>query len=437
MKKGLITLVCSVLMLSVLGQKNPFKPNGANHFKDGVTTNWIPGSYTEYSYNSGNQMYTPISKHILEYEGYQLKSDLLLDANGGQALTRTDYEYFNDGGSMQTLFDVSGFVVSPISRQKFKENLSGGLEDYYMYWMYDQGTQEWVIEDYDSAISINSSGEFLGHELFSLDGGIVTKTEYSELVRNGNSAVWTFYEDDGNGTFSPYQVYEIEYINNLPTKFVTDDGSGSITRLTIPVWNDVLTFAPKEFIVESSTNGGQSYEFVYREVVEIAPNEKVESSVYQWNGMDWDLENKSTTRFNPLNGVYLSSIYWNSFDGVSGDSLISTVDTQGRIMEEISVQFDDINEYILGKKVYAEHSLDVTEQEPWPEELAVFPNPTQGEIKVLNAGTQKFSLTDITGKTWPVSVSSNGTIDLSVFPSGVYFLRDSKGRSARVVKLEE
>lgn len=437
MKKGLCTLACAVLMMSAMAQKNPFKPNGANHFKDGVSTNWIPGSYTEFSYDSGNQTYTLISKHILDYEGYQLKSDMLLDANGAQALTRTDYEYYNDGGQMATVFDVSGFAEWPLNRNKFKEEISGGFDGYSMYWTYDQGSQAWVIDNYDSTYALNASGSFLGHENYGLFNGDIIKTEYSELVKTGNSATWTFYEFDGAGNFDASFVYQIEYVNGIPTYFVIDEGSGTFIRLTISAWNNVLTFAPKDYNVSISTDGGQTFEFESRETVEIWPNEKIEMRGFVWNGNGWDLETQSITRLNPLNGVYLSTINWDSSQDIYGDSLKSTVDGQGRILEEVEVQFFNDDQDILGKKIYAEHSLDLIEHRKGGQELNVYPNPTQGELQILHAGAQGFSLTDITGKVWPIRASPNGKIDLSPFPGGVYFIRDGEGRSTKIIKLEE
>ena len=69
-------------------------------------------------------------------------------------------------------------------------------------------------------------------------------------------------------------------------------------------------------------------------------------------------------------------------------------------------------------------------------QLKVFPNPTMGFIQIADQLERHlpYTLTDIYGQQVLTGMQTNGQkIDLSVFPSGVYFLQ--LGNSASLLKL--
>ncbi|MEM9674182.1 MAG: carbohydrate-binding protein [Bacteroidota bacterium] len=67
--------------------------------------------------------------------------------------------------------------------------------------------------------------------------------------------------------------------------------------------------------------------------------------------------------------------------------------------------------------------------------IRVYPNPANGLFKVKVAPETRITVTDIAGRVViPESVPSDATIDLTSYPKGVYMLRTSEGKTARLIR---
>ena len=69
-----------------------------------------------------------------------------------------------------------------------------------------------------------------------------------------------------------------------------------------------------------------------------------------------------------------------------------------------------------------EINVIITSTEKIAKSLYLYPNPAKDFVRVENAGTFKYIVTDITGKT-RLSGMSNGQIQLNGLNSGTYFVR--------------
>jgi hypothetical protein len=71
---------------------------------------------------------------------------------------------------------------------------------------------------------------------------------------------------------------------------------------------------------------------------------------------------------------------------------------------------------------------------PGMDSLTMYPNPVKDNIILSKTtATMKISVSDIAGKEWLVTVHQN-EVDVSMLPSGVYFLHVQNGRSVVVNK---
>jgi hypothetical protein len=68
--------------------------------------------------------------------------------------------------------------------------------------------------------------------------------------------------------------------------------------------------------------------------------------------------------------------------------------------------------------------------------LSVFPNPSNGLFNIFgvdDSDTESYTLMNSVGQTVSIKVQNDGQVDMSVYPSGVYYLRVSS--SGHVIKL--
>jgi hypothetical protein len=120
-------------------------------------------------------------------------------------------------------------------------------------------------------------------------------------------------------------------------------------------------------------------------------------------------ENSVTIPFDLPNGIY----YWT----VSGSGLC---DTSGESTTgSFSVNWVSVDE-LAAEKFYA------------------FPNPTQGQLTIVNSGEQlSWNLSDELGRvvlSGSLAAKTSGTIDMRGLANGVYILSDMNGKRTRVVK---
>ncbi len=70
--------------------------------------------------------------------------------------------------------------------------------------------------------------------------------------------------------------------------------------------------------------------------------------------------------------------------------------------------------------------------------VSVFPNPSKGVFNIVNVADvekEQFVVINNIGQSIPITVSSNGQVDMSYFPSGIYYLRmATSGQVAKLVK---
>ncbi|MFT5336588.1 MAG: hypothetical protein ACI9YL_000584 [Luteibaculaceae bacterium] len=427
MKIILLTLVASLIVLPSLGQKNPFKPKGSSHYKDGVSLNWIPSGYVDYWFDDQSQEYIFEARHELKYDGYKLIEDRQYYENGDE-WALFEYVHKMDGSFQRTGILIENGIHIPMERFRYFPGFLEGFDEFYIEYEFQPGPG-WEIDYGDSIVSIQENGKFLGHEEYEIFNIGNLKTVYSEISFTATDTLWNWYEWNG-GVYDLTDAYKVSYLNGKPYTFTVDE-AGEIIRIKILNWLEEGSFTMGHSEMERSTDGGITFESISKIDQEGIRNDYGISKEYNWEMGQWVLMSKNETHYNSLSGEMLSGTNWyqGSFD--YGDTTIQTFDGQGRVVEELYLGYYQNELSINGKRVYFDHVSDISSSNNFKIEL--FPNPAKERIQ-LSENARILGVINHLGQAFNVPKFDYRTLDVSSLKAGIYSVVINSGQHLRFIK---
>ena len=268
------------------------------------------------------------------------------------------------------------------------------------------------------------------------------------------------------------------WIEESKTEFVTNS-DGQWSMIIDYVWNgmDWVEYEKNEFTYYQEINDVMiiKYKSVDKDWVKYS---KIHSksdkdvnretrSYYEWNGADWEGTDKYESWYDANGNEIIYIFYkWNGKDW--------EYETREEIKYNLSFSRTDLilplyikysNNMIIDEKFYRWDSnikdlvLNYVSTYYWSEwvdvpknleitkgisSLVVYPNPTNGELRIMNykSGIENVEIYDISGKKvlspipspkWRGVSEGWGEVDISHLPKGIYFLK-AGGETVKVIK---
>ena len=258
---------------------------------------------------------------------------------------------------------------------------------------------------------------------------------------------------------------------------MTNNGTGTMTNLPIPVNITIPEGQTYAFYIMSTNGGGLNYTDGTHNSVVLAAN--ADFKIYEGTGKNGDFGTSyAAKRFNGnihyMPGVLLSVEYqyFNGFvDGRynelswasatetesnyfeierSPDAInfekVATVAASGYSRVETNYTYKDLRFYqrsyyrlkLVDNAGGFKYSDVITVDGPTVDIVTVFPNPTINEINVISPYATDFRIVDIFGRVAESFHAESGAtyiIDIEDYPAGVYYLADEAlGKKVKIVK---
>ena len=132
----------------------------------------------------------------------------------------------------------------------------------------------------------------------------------------------------------------------------------------------------------------------------------------------------------PTNSVYISPTELKTLDELVPQTGVGNLPDIGAI-DQSNVWTPGID-WVPEENFDIVNALTLTNQTVFKEEIFVYPNPTNGIVKISSENNVEYRVFDVNGIT--ISRGYGNTIDLSSFANGVYFLKVKK-QNSRVISI--
>jgi Secretion system C-terminal sorting domain len=366
---------------------------------------------------------------------YYCRPDTVYYYNADQSLSTSTLYFYNSHGDLDSSEIYLHNVL--IAKDVYFRNADFRLDSSYSYSVYQGNFMVSRIKTYKYDV-LNRMTEYA---LFAIDAG----TTNIELKLQEKDVIT--YNQDGHLSESNRALYSKDTIYSSYAKLFEYDNIGRLSLFDYASFSHGLAsfrwkmnyfyvgnsdrvlhtmahdFDPltNQFIPFYRTN------FTY---VANADSNTTISVMELFQDQTWKFDGRDTKSENP-DGVKLSSLLELYSESLSkwyhGISQYYTFDAFGRYKYADDFSCGDYR----GRTVFNYRAVSgVTQGALPPPRIVVFPNPAQGVLHIAGSDATPIRLLDVvnaSGKQFPVSNDAVGSLDISQFPSGAYFLRIEVG----------
>ncbi|MFT5336945.1 MAG: hypothetical protein ACI9YL_000947 [Luteibaculaceae bacterium] len=397
--------------------------------KNGYSESWVPKTYDYYNFNSSDSIFYDPIKFDVTYHKARVHTLVEFDENDNP-IERLVFTYDSNGTITEEEFslEVNGIEQAQI-KEVYRDIWFADLpyqqfyKFFYKEWKKDSASDSLLLRRNDTAIFYPENGRFQAVEFYGLQMPTINRVlkgrKWIKWDGNRGELIGVSYLFNGDSTLS--HRYDVIKDQNGKIKDLVFLGTGMEYYFHIDSWFNEELLLIKDFRVDTIGPGNVFLPYS-RTYINSENNLFIDQKEYRWNGqeyvLDW-FENK-TLNFETKDLISFRF----EIPGIghrTHDTLITTIDSEGRVLEELFLSSVNGSHYVPDwKKVYSGH---VSSQKELNQDfkLQIFPNPCS-EIIHFEKTPGPWLLINSQGQS--VFQSHGGKLEEKIkqVPPGNYFL---------------